>query len=152
MPRRRCMPRFATFTLHYRHQCTVPDAQTLRTADCAPGIPTGRGTHAADGAPAGGGFCKRQPPALQKAAYYTTKGRLLECKRRPFAKAFAKNRIIVGKHLVYNGLPLRHHSDAACLYFSKSHAFCSSIVMQLLSSSMASSAFRSGETSRWESM
>ena len=67
MPRQWCVPRFATFTLHYRHQCTVPDAQTLRTADCAPGIPTGRGTPAADGAPVGRAFAK---------------GHLRPCKRR----------------------------------------------------------------------
>ena len=29
--------------------------------------------------------CKRPPFVMQKAAYRTVKGRLLECKRRPFA-------------------------------------------------------------------
>lgn len=37
-------------------------------------------------------------------------------------------------------------------YWSMSHCFCSGIVMWLLSRSMASSAWRSGDTSRWESI
>ena len=49
---------------------------------------------------------------------------------------------------IKNKMLFLSYTSAAFLYCSKSHCFCSGIVISLLSSVMASSALRSGDTSR----
>ena len=59
--------------------------QTLETALKHIRMPqAGRRLHATRKTAAGKAFCKRRQNALQKAIFYKAKGRLSQCKRRPF--------------------------------------------------------------------